>query len=272
MAAVSGAAFAMLRNLLRSYGLDELSDWAYQRFVEGKTTDEIMIEIEDQPAFKRKYAAIFDRRAKGLPPVSVAEIVEYRRSALALEQFYDLPEGMVSGDEQVNQAVTGDISFDELSNRVQRGALIAYQQPPEVTAWLQENYGVGEGGLIAFFTDPELSMPFIERAATSALVAGASQRSGFGALTRGEAEQLSIAGVSADQAGQAFGQLAEGRELLTGLAGSGENDIGRQTQIDYAAGLAPAASALARRARGRRATFEESGSFSGPGLVSGTDR
>lgn len=271
MAAVSGAAFAMLRNLLRSYGLDELSDWAYQRFVEGKSTDEIMIEIEEQPAFKRKYAAIFDRRAKGLPPVSVQEIVEYRRQALHLEQFYDLPEGMVSSDDLVNQAITGDISFDELSTRVQRGAMLAYDSPPEVQQFLRENYGLGEGSLIAFFTDPDHAMPFIERAATGARVAGAAQRQGFGALTRAEAEQFAQAGVSEAQAGQAFGALASGRELLSGLAGAGENDITREEQLAFAAGLEPGRAALERRARSRRATFDEGGSFAG-GLVSGTDR
>jgi hypothetical protein len=272
MAAVSGAAFALLRNLLRSYGLEELDAWAYQQFVDGKTSDEIMIEIEGQEPFKRKFKAIFDRRAKGLPPVSVAEIVEYRRSARQLEQFYDLPEGMVSDDAQVNAAIAGDVSFDELSSRVQRGALIAYQQPPEVKEWLQSTYGVGEGGLIAFFTDPDHAMPFIERVATGAMVAGASQRSGFGALTRDEADQLALAGLSPDAAGGAFGQLAQGRELLSGLAGTTESDISRQEQIDFAAGKDPAAETLRRRARGRKATFEESGRYSGTGLVSGTDR
>lgn len=271
MAASSGAAFALVRSALRSIGLEELEGWAYQLFVDGKTIDETMIEIESQPAFKRKYAAIFDRRNKGLPPVSVQEIVEYRRQALNLEHFYDLPQGMISDDAHVNSAITGDVSFDELSNRVQKGALMAYQQPPEVKSWLQDQYGVGEGGLIAFFTDPEHAMPFIERAATSAMVAGASQRQGFGALTRSEAEQLATAGVTPDQAGQAFGQLASSKELLSGLAGTTEEDISRQTQLDYAAGLDPAAQALERRARQRVAQGKGGGQFAG-GLVSGTDR
>ena len=271
MAAVSGAAFAMLRNLLRSYGLDELSDWAYQRFVEGKTSDEIMIEIEDQPAFKRKYSAIFDRRAKGLPPVSVAEIVEYRRSARNLEQFYDLPEGMISDDGKVNAAITGDLSFDELTSRVQQGALLAYESPPEVQDWLRENYGIGEGGLIAYFVDPDVAMPLLERQATGARVAGAAARSGFGALTRAEAEMLAQSGVDPNQAGGTFGALAEGRELMTGLAGSGEDDITREEQLGFVAGKTTAQQRLERRSRGRRATFEESGGYTG-GLVSGTDR
>jgi hypothetical protein len=272
MAAVSGAAFAMLRNLLRSYGLDDLSDWAYQRFVEGKTSDEIMIEIEDQPAFKRKYQAIFDRRVKGLPPVSVAEIVEYRRQALNLEQFYDLPQGMISDDQHVNAAITGDVSFDELSGRVQRGALIAYNQPPEVRDYFRDTYGVGEGALIAYFTDPEHSMPFLERAATGAMIGGSARRQGFGALSRAEAEQLATAGVDPGQAGQAFGTLTTGRELLSGLAGSGEGDIDRATQLGFVEGREPAAEILRRRARARRAVFEEGYGFGGRGLVSGTDR
>jgi hypothetical protein len=272
MAAVSGVAFAMLRNLLRSYGLEELDGWAYQRFVEGKTTDEIMIEIEDQPVFKKKYAAIFERRAKGLPPVSIAEIVEYRRQARNLEQFYDLPEGMVSDDARVNEAISGDMSFDELSTRVQRGALMAYQAPPEAIAFLRDNYGVGEGGLIAYFTDPDIAMPLLEKAATSSLVAGASVLSGFGALTRAEAEQLTTYGVDPNQAGQAFGALAQGRELLTGIAGSGEDEITREEQLGFVAGQTTAQQRLERRARGRKATFDEGGSYAGRGLVSGTDR
>ena len=87
--------WAAFEQMLKNYGLGELAAWAKQQFIDGKTADEITLALEDQPAFQRKYAAIFDRRKKGLPPVSVTDIMQYRQQALNLEHFYDLPVGML---------------------------------------------------------------------------------------------------------------------------------------------------------------------------------
>src|SRR5687767_3096384 len=152
--------WAAFEQMLKNYGLGELAAWAKQQFIDGKSTDEITLALEDQPAFQRKYAAIFDRRKKGLPPVSVTDIMQYRQQALNLEHFYDLPVGMLSDDTHVNTAISGDVSFSELEHRVTLGASVALQQPPEVAAWLQETYGIGAGGLIAYFTDPTHAMPY----------------------------------------------------------------------------------------------------------------
>jgi hypothetical protein len=268
MATASWAAF---EQMLRNYGLGELVGWAKDQFTQGRTPDEINLSLEEQPAFRRKYSAIFDRRDKGLPPTSVDDIMSYRQQALNLESFYDLPAGMLSDDVNVNSAITRDVSFAELEHRVTLGASVALNQPPEVAAWLQDTYGIGQGGLIAYFTDPDHAMPFIERAAASGLVAGASQRQGFGALSRAEAEQLAQAGVTSDQANEAFGQLAQAKELLDPLAGSGENAIGRDVALGVVEGEAGAVSALQKRARQRVAAGQGGGSFAG-GLVSGTDR
>jgi hypothetical protein len=272
MAASSGVAFSYVRELLRSYGLQELEQWAYQQFVEGKTADEISIEIESQPAFKRKFAAIFARRERGLPPVSALEIVDYRRRALALERFYDLPEGMISSDTATNDAVAGDISFEELTNRVQVGARIAYNSPPEVKAWLQSTYGIGEGGLIAYFTDADLAMPLLERQATSAIVAGAASRQGFGTLSREEAEGLAGAGVDPNQADRAFGVLGQAGQITGAIAGDVDPGMDRRAQLALVGGSAVEQAEFERRRRRRTAVNEEGGGYAGRGLVSGTDR
>lgn len=269
---MAAAGWAAFEQMLKNYGLSELVQWAKDQFTQGKTPDEINLALEDQPAFQRKYSAIFDRRAKGLPPISVTDIMSYRQQALNLEHFYDLPAGMISDDQHVNTAITSDISFDELSHRVTLGASVALNQPPEVAAWLEQTYGIGHGGLIAYFVDPAHAMPYIERAAASGLVAGASQRQGFGALSRAEAEQLAQAGVSADQANQVFGQLAQSKELLDPLAGTGESAIGRDVQLGVVEGEAGAVKALQQRARERVAAGKGGGGYSGKGLVSGTDR
>lgn len=266
----TSAAWAALEQMLKNYGLGELTTWAKQQFVDGRSPDEITLALEDQPAFKQKYKAIFDRRAKGLPPVSVADIMQYRQQALNLEHFYGLPQGVVSDDAHVNAFVAGDTSFDELTHRIQQGALIAQQSPPEVKQWLAENYGINDGALTAFFVDPIHAMPYIDKVATSALLGGAATRQGFGNLTADEAGRLALAGVSTDQANQGFGQLAQSKELLDPLAGAGDSAIGRDTQLGLVEGDAASVAALQKRARERTAGNREGGAFAGKGLVSGT--
>lgn len=263
-----GAVWATLRNLLRSYDLEELTDWAYQQFVNGSSPEEIQLGLEDQPAFKTKFKAIFDRRAKGLPPVTVNDLVQYRQQALQLERYYGLSSGFLSSWDSVNEAVGADISATELHDRVKLAAVDMRNTPPEVRAYFKDAFGIDEGSLITYFADPHRALPLLERQFATAQVGGQALKQGYGGITADEAARLAQSGITADAAAQGFARLKQQSELFTGLPGGNETDIDRATQLasltDYGA-----QAEVARRARERRAMFDDGGGFAG-GLASGT--
>lgn len=252
---MADAGFAALEALLRSYDLAELLPWAREQFVEGRTADEVSLGLRQQEAFRRKYRVIFDREAQGKAPVSVAEVVEFRTRARQIERMYGMPDGFVDPD----RLMLADVSIAELGDRVQLASSYVDSRP-DVTDQLQRLYGLGRGAAIAFALDPESAEPAIVRTFNAAQVAAQAQRQGFGALAREEAEMLTGLGVDEAAAAQGFGTLTRAGELTRTLEGE-QPTITRQDELALVAGSAEAAGKLDRRARERRATFDEGGGF-----------
>lgn len=247
-------AWTALRSLLRSYNLEELTDWAFKQFADGRSLEEIQLGLEEQPAFKRKYSAIFERRAKGLPPISVADIVEYQRQANELEHITGIPRGFID----VNRALVSDISIRELTERAQAGADAAAHYP-EVAAQLDAWGMHGAGTLTAFFMDPDEAWPKIEQSFTAAKFSVLAKRSGYGALSQDEATKLAVSGVTDAQVASGLGALSG--ELSSDLVG-GQRGIDRATAIDALAGNAEAKRRIERVVSDRIAPFKEGGTFS----------
>lgn len=251
-----GAGFAQLAALLRGYDLAELLPWARQQFIEGRTADEVTMGLRQQEAFRRKYAVIFEREAAGKAPVTVAEVLEFRTRAQQIERMYGMPEGFINPD----RLMLADVSISELGDRVQLASSMVDTRP-DVTDQLERLYGLGRGAAIAYALDPESAEPAIVRTFNAAQVAAQSQRQGFGALSRQEAEQLVGLGVDEAAAARGFGALDRAAELRTNLEGEQGPTFSRDDELAYVAGGEPAAQKLERRARERRATFAEGGGF-----------
>jgi hypothetical protein len=251
-----GAGFAQLAALLRGYDLAELLPWARQQFIEGRTPDEVTMGLRQQEAFRRKYRVIFDREAAGKAPVTVAEVIEFRTRAQQIERMYGMPDGFIDPD----RLMLADVSISELGDRVQLASSMVDTRP-DVTDQLERLYGLGRGAAIAYALDPESAEPAIVRTFNAAQVAAQSQRQGFGALSRQEAEQLVGLGVDEAAAARGFGALERAGELRTNLEGEQGPTFSREDDLAYVAGGEPAAQKLERRARERRATFAEGGGF-----------
>lgn len=256
--AAQSDAFAMLRNLLRSYGIEELYDWAREQFLDGRSMAEIELGLEQQPVVQQKFKAVFDRRAAGLPPISILDVVEYQRKASELEHLYGVPRGFLD----VNRLLVADVSINEANTRLAMAA-DAVTGNPEVLRQLRELYGVDEGQAIAFFADPDSALPKITQQFTATRLATQAKAQQFGQLTRDEAERLAREGVSEDQARAGFGALATSEQVTGQIAGDRGPAMTRERQLDAVAGNAGAVQELERRRRERTAVFDEGGRFAG---------
>lgn len=255
-----GDAFATIKAVLAEYGLESLAGWAKDSLIEGKSDAEVLLELRDRPEFKNEYSEIELRKAKGLPPLSVAEIINYRKNAAQLMRAAGLPQGFYDGKDDFTKFIAGDVSLSELNDRVQGAREAAYSAPAEVRAALREQYGVDDGGLTAFFLDPDRAQPLIEKQYSAAKIGGASFRTGY-ATTTAQREQLADLGVTAEQAQQGFGALAESSELFTPL-NAGEDAIDVDEQLGAAfGGNAAATQKIEKRRSGRRAQFGGGGSL-----------
>lgn len=254
-AADAGAGFAALDAILRGMDLAELIPWARQQFINGASVDQVTMGLRQQDVFRQRYSVIFEREQQGLTPITVADVVNYRRRAAELATMYGMPRDFID----VNKLMLADVSMEELSGRVQAASMYVDTRP-DVTEQMQALYGLDRGAAIAFVLDPATGEQAVQRTWQSAQVSSQALRQGFGQLSRAEAEQLAGLGVTEAQASQRFAQIAQAGELTKTLEGE-TAQFNRQDSLDFAAGNAPAQQKLARRQQERTAVFSEGGGF-----------
>ena len=267
--AVSGTleqqdATAYLRGLLRDYGLEELSEWAYEQVIQGNSPTIIRQMLWEQPAFKKRFKVIFDRRDKGLPAISVDEVLDYERKARQMFQAAGLPAGFYDSPDDFYQFLANDVSLTELNSRVELARDYVYRTDATTRAEAQRLYGLTEGQEIAYVLDRNRALPLIQSQFLAAQNAGASRRSGYGQLTLTEAERLASMGIDPARAEQGFGALVQSRQLFDALPGleQSEDTITRDEQLGAAfGGDAKAREKLDRRGESRVASFKGGGNF-----------
>ena len=133
--------------------------------------------------------------------------------------------------------------------------------PPEVVNQLKMMVpDITDANLAAYFLDPAKSGTKIEQMARAANIAAQGKTAGGMQLTGTQAQSLAQAGITTQQAQAGFSQIGQQAGLYRPL--QGEQDI---TQEDILAGTftneQAAQQRIARRKRGRTATFEAGGSF-----------
>lgn len=257
-------AVAYLEELLRSYGLEELAPWAYEQVTSGNSPTMIRQLMWEQPAFKKRFKVIFDRRAKGLSAISVNEVIDYERKGRQLLQAAGLPAGFYDTPDDFYNFLLNDISLSELNDRVNIAKEYTYNIDATTRSEIQRLYGLTDGDFTAHALDPTRAIPILQNRFTAARTAAASARSGYGQLTRAEAENLTSMGVDPNQAGQGFAALVSSRQLFNALPGmeSSEAPITREEQLGAAfGGSQTARQKLARRGEERAAASKGGGGF-----------
>lgn len=261
-------ALAQLKAVFREWGLDSLAGWAWDQLVQGKSADQIVLDVRNQAAYRTRFAAIIERQAKGLAPISEAEVVQYERQAAQLMRANGMPAGFYDQPADFTRFLSNDVSLSELNSRVTYAKRIAGDDPsvlPEEAKALRDLYGLGDSDLAAYMLDPGRALPLIEKQIAAAANAARARVAGFGDLNVAQAERVSALTSSIEQAAQGFQQLARMRELwnpLPGEAGADQIDNGTLIEAQFG-GSADAQAKVSRRQRARQAAFDaQQGDFS----------
>lgn len=256
-------AIAFMRLYLQSLGLDDpaMITWATRMLVEGASQAQIELELREQPSVRRRFAAVFDREAAGLAPISFADVLAYESQARQFFQEAGLPSGFYDAPEDFRRFIGGDVSLRELSLRVQGGFLALEQGDQTVRDEMQRLYGVGvdQGSLAAWALDEDRAVPTILRQVQAAQIGAAGRPVGF-MLTSAQLESLAAFGVTQAAARAGFAELGTMQGLFGALPGEGVGDITQQQQLGAAfTGDVAAQRAIARRQEERVAQFQTGG-------------
>jgi hypothetical protein len=250
---------------MAALGLDGLAGRITVWITEGYEGDAIMAMVRQSEEYANRFPAMKALHAKG-QGISEQEYIAYEQAMVNYEKLYGLPDGMLSGKDMVTANLTAGRSAREIDERATRAAASIYQLPQEFRQQMDTYYGVSSGGLTAYFLDPDVATPLLEKQFVSAQIGMEATRQGIG-TDRGLAESLYEFGIDRAAAERGFADTAAQRGLSSG---KGETtDTG--TLID--ANLRKDSAAIdkvQRVAGGRVGRFAGGGGFtSGAGGVTG---
>jgi hypothetical protein len=259
----------VIRRVLRTYGLEELTTPIWQRYTsqEVDINDEaaVIFSIREEDAYKKRFAANAKRLAAGMAELEPSTYLEMEDSYRKVLASNGMPQGFYDNPNDFQAFIEGDVSVTELQNRIQQGYRLVQDADPMVKSKMRELYNVSEGDLAAYFIDPERAKPLMmaadyQRQARAAQIAARAQEQGGIQLTGALAEDLARRGVTQDEASRGFSEISQLGELRQTFAGedtlTGEQIIGAQFGIDTTA-----ATELERRKRRRISEFTGGGSF-----------
>jgi hypothetical protein len=255
----SGIGF--LGSYLRSLGLGDLVPWAERSLREGKSAEQIQLELWDQPAFKTRFKGIFEfeRNFPNLAPPSPADVIAFESQARDLMRTAGLPEGFYDSPDDFQDLIGKGVSQRELSMRINDAFVAVDQGPQDVMDELNRLYGVSRGGLAAWALDEDRAVPTLLRQVTAAGIGAAGRRADY-TLDADQLEELATFGVNQAGAQSGFQQLAQLRPLFEALPGEGIGNIGQEAQLGAAfKGDVGAQQDIARRGQQRTAQFAETG-------------
>lgn len=257
------SARAYLEEMLRRYGLQDLASWANDELAKGFDDVVVLQHLREQPLYRQRFKAIFEREKAGLPAMSPAEVIEYEARVTELMINAGFPKGFYDSPDDFAALMIADKSLEEIKDRVIGGYAKVAQAPRLVRDTFREFYGVdGDAALAAFFLDPDKAMPLLEVQLQAGSIGGVGRR--FGIQTgRDTAEELARMGITEQAADQTYGQLAASSGLFKENVDETKDIAIDKEGVAAAFGTDQAArQEVSRRAEGRLAAFAGSGGAS----------
>lgn len=249
------SAIAGIHAWLDPLGLGEWADYAWKESLKGVPVGQIMLDIRKTPQYAIRFPGLDQLRKQG-ENWDEATYIQYENHAKDTLHFYGIPTGVFDSPQDLSKLMLGNVSTNELDKRVGDAAAALNDYSPEAMGELQQMYGIGRGGVLAYALDPKKAEPILARQFAASKIAGFGDSTGFGQIGKSDAELLAQQGVTDSQAMQGLDRLASEKELFSGLPGQGEGDISQQQQLgaEFSGNAADQAAILARQ-RSRLAQF-----------------
>lgn len=201
-------ALETLKQQLADWGIDSLYGDVVGYVTAGYDPDTINIRLQQTDAYKTRFKANADRKAKGLAVLSPAEYIATERQYRNIFQKAGLPAGFYDSTDDFTKFLGGDVSPTELNDRVNI-AVKQWTQAPQLMrdVWQQE-YGLNAGDAVASILDPDAAWSILERRAGSVAISTEAARNGL-QYSAGRGESFFSQGVTADQARDGYSEIGQ---------------------------------------------------------------
>ncbi|WP_327719881.1 hypothetical protein OG381_34400 [Streptomyces sp. NBC_00490] len=257
-------AYMALKSLFGQYGLGSLAGKIYDFVKQGYGADTIAILLQDTKEYKTRFAGNEARAKAGLAVLNPADYLSTEAAYRQILSSSGLPKGFYDNPADFTKWIADDVSPTEIKGRVDLAVAATGQANPQYKEALWQMYGINESDLTAYFLDRKRAEPILKKQAAAGAIGAAAIRRGFAANVL-DLEGYATLGITADQAEQAYSQIAEGFESMLGIAGRyGSTWNQREAEQElFTPGAAGSYGNESAAEKGKRLKSQERGLFAG---------
>jgi hypothetical protein len=230
-------AFALIEELFRSYGLEELVPVITGYMKSDVGPNQAKILLKQNPIYKARFNGNELRLAKGLNALDEASYLTLENDYTETLSAYGLSDYFGSGIgaagrkakiEAMSNVIGGDISAVEFKDRIKTVVTRVRDSDAGTKDAFRSLYGVTDTDLIKYFLDPKIGGEQLKQKVNAAEIGGASLNAGLGLTSLGTAEELAKLGITKALAQTGYENIAGYLPRTTSLG-----NIYSETGIQY---------------------------------------
>ena len=262
-------AYQLLRQMFVQFGLEQLGI-EFEQLVSdpGLTEAEVLLKVEQLPAYKARFPAMAYLRSIGSDIDSEAKYLQQEQAyRLALRNNL-MPAGFMDTTDDFANWMKGDVSPDEVNRRLVQARRYVDSSDPTMLETAQRYYGLDRSTLVAYVADPQKASGLIDKQMRLMETGAAAARYGF-QYDIDQADALmndpQAGALNGDQLRQGFSAARTLADQDSRLAAIDQEAYSEQDAVD-----AVLKDNLARQQESRRRANREVGRFSGSNAGMGT--
>ena len=244
-----------LEAYFQQFGLNGIAAWAKQSAKDGFSSEWIKFNARNQSEYKTRFPAM-QYHLDNMTGFTEQDYINYEQLARNLDQQYGLPDSMIYN--AVTDLLVNEVDGEELADRAAMAGAAAIQAPDDFKTTMRDYYGIDEGGLAAYFLDPDSAVDSLRKQSAASLSGTIAGRQGVSNVSKELAEDLYDRGVrDENQMIEGYGQAAQLRGLSTGKA----NTVNTEQLVRGSFGDSASEEAMAKVSRIRRASNRGGGGY-----------
>ena len=253
------------------------------------TTGQLNDFIRSQPEYEQAFPGLqkynMNAAKMGMKPITENAYLALQDSYTNTARNFDLPAGFLTTKE-IGNLVEGGVSAKEFEDRIMMGYNAARNADPQTRAILQQQYGLSQGDLTAYFLNPKTAESTLTNRMASASLQGYAKNVGLDmsqaggeslanmirsssaiGTASGAAVQNPYATVTLQSAESAISKAAQDAQLQKNLPGSNmptvsaDQQIGAQIAGYMGTNQAAEQAQVGRAEQARVAPFEKGGGY-----------
>lgn len=205
-------AYAAVTALFKSYGLESLAGKVYEYVKNGYSADTVSILLQDTKEYKERFAGNEERKKAGLPVLSAGEYLATEASYRQIMESAGLPSGFYDQPSDFTKWIARNVSPSEIQTRVDLATQATILANPNYKKALNQ-MGISDSDLTAYFLDEKRALPYLQKSAATAAIGAQAIQNNL-AFDQAYAEGLATSGITAEQAGQGYAQIAQEADTM----------------------------------------------------------